>query len=175
MKRDDDNVENFNLHIPTICVMASSPTSVNERKLLTGNDLKRAEGESIVTDDDRSDMEDEFEVLEVTPDGGWGWIVTIASFFSNAIVDGVCYTFGLLYAELLDEFNAGRSKTALIGSLVVGTYLMIGSSHVHISQQNDRFVPRLTLTVANPTIFNSFPCRTRTLILTVPVSYSRLN
>jgi len=99
---------------------------VNEMERTTDNDLKRTDKDSAVVDDDRSNIKDEFEVVELTPDGGWGWVVTIASFFSNTIVDGVCYTFGLLYAELLDEFQAGRSKTALIGSLVVGTYLMIG-------------------------------------------------
>lgn len=61
------------------------------------------------------------------PDGGWGWVVVVASFFSNLIVDGVLYTFGVLYVELLVSFpEAGKAKIALIGSLLGGIYLIGG-------------------------------------------------
>jgi hypothetical protein len=62
------------------------------------------------------------------PDGGWGWAVMIASFFSNMIVDGVCYTFGIFFPELVDTFGASKSVTALVGALVPGTYLLVGKS-----------------------------------------------
>ena len=29
----------------------------------------------------------------IPPDGGWGWVIMIASFFCNVIVDGVCFRF----------------------------------------------------------------------------------
>jgi len=60
------------------------------------------------------------------PNGGWGWAVVAASFFSNFIVDGVLYTFGILLVELLDTFKASRTQTALVGSLLGGTYLIVG-------------------------------------------------
>jgi MFS transporter, MCT family, solute carrier family 16 (monocarboxylic acid transporters), member 14 len=68
---------------------------------------------------------DEFEP-PTPPDGGWGWAVMIASFFSNMIVDGVCYTFGIFFPELVDTFGASKSVTALVGALVPGTYLLVG-------------------------------------------------
>ena len=62
----------------------------------------------------------------MSPDGGWGWMVVAASFLSNLIVDGVLYTFGIFYVELLIKFEAGRGKTALVGCLLGGCYLMVG-------------------------------------------------
>lgn len=62
------------------------------------------------------------------PDGGWGWVVVIASFFCNLIVDGVCYTFGIFYGELLDYFQASKGQTALVGSMLPGMYLIVGKS-----------------------------------------------
>jgi hypothetical protein len=68
--------------------------------------------------------------LVVAPDGGWGWVVMIASFFSNLIVDGVCYTFGIFFTELVDYFGSTKSETALVGALVPGMYLIVGESFV---------------------------------------------
>ena len=63
------------------------------------------------------------------PDGGWGWVVVVASFVSNMIVDGILYTFGILYVELLIEFpDASKGQIALIGSLLGGFYLILGKS-----------------------------------------------
>jgi len=62
----------------------------------------------------------------VPPDGGWGWIVLLASFLSNVIVDGVCYTYSIFFNELLDYFGAGRGKTALVGALLPACYLLVG-------------------------------------------------
>lgn len=34
------------------------------------------------------------------PDGGFGWVVVAASFLANCVVDGICYSFGLLLPHL---------------------------------------------------------------------------
>lgn len=44
------------------------------------------------------------------PDGGWGWVVVFASFMINAIVDGVCYSFGIMLPEFSHHF--GNNYTA---------------------------------------------------------------
>ena len=59
-------------------------------------------------------------------DGGWGWVVVAASLLCNIIVDGVCFSFGVLYLELLDAFGESKGKTAWVGSLVPGMYLGMG-------------------------------------------------
>ena len=65
--------------------------------------------------------------LPVPPDGGWGWLVVFASMFVNIIVDGVCFSFGIMYVELLEYFGESRGKTAWIGSLIPGMYLGTGT------------------------------------------------
>ena len=51
------------------------------------------------------------------PDGGWGWMVVMASFFLQALSVGNTYSFGVIYVELLDYYNETESVTAWIGSL----------------------------------------------------------
>lgn len=60
------------------------------------------------------------------PDGGWGWMVVLASLILSMIADGVSFSFGLLYVEFLKEFNESKSKTAWIGSLFMAVPLMCG-------------------------------------------------
>ncbi|KYN45223.1 Monocarboxylate transporter 14 [Trachymyrmex septentrionalis] len=60
------------------------------------------------------------------PDGGWGWIVVLASLIISMVADGVSFSFGLLYIEFLHEFDASKSKTAWIGSLFMAVPLLSG-------------------------------------------------
>ena len=62
----------------------------------------------------------------VPPDGGWGWVIVGASFMCNAIVDGFIFSFGILLLPLIDEFGESKSKTAWIGSILSGFYLIAG-------------------------------------------------
>lgn len=60
------------------------------------------------------------------PDGGWGWAVVAASFIAHMIADGCSFSFGIMYAELLDYFNEGRAVTAWVNSLYVSFPLLAG-------------------------------------------------
>ncbi|KYN03989.1 Monocarboxylate transporter 14 [Cyphomyrmex costatus] len=60
------------------------------------------------------------------PDGGWGWVVVLASLVISMVADGVSFSFGLLYIEFLHEFGASKSKTAWIGSLFMAVPLLSG-------------------------------------------------
>ncbi|KAG5309786.1 MOT14 protein, partial [Acromyrmex insinuator] len=60
------------------------------------------------------------------PDGGWGWVVVLASLIISMIADGISFSFGLLYIEFLHEFGASKSKTAWIGSLFMAVPLLSG-------------------------------------------------
>ncbi|ESN94057.1 hypothetical protein HELRODRAFT_193822 [Helobdella robusta] len=61
------------------------------------------------------------------PDGGWGWVVMVASFFSNLLVDGILYTFGILYINLIHSFpEAHKATISMVGSLLGGVYLIVG-------------------------------------------------
>lgn len=76
----------------------------------------------------RSRLEEETEAPEVPipPDGGWGWVVCLASFMCNLILDGIAYTFGVLFNPLVEEFQSDRASVAWIGSLLCGMYMLSG-------------------------------------------------
>ncbi|KAI0236175.1 hypothetical protein LSAT2_013218, partial [Lamellibrachia satsuma] len=60
------------------------------------------------------------------PDGGYGWVIVLASFINHVIVDGISFTFGVFYIEFLKYFKEGKGRTALVGSLLCGVYLLTG-------------------------------------------------
>lgn len=40
----------------------------------------------------------------VPPDGGWGWVIVVASFMCNVLVDGIIFSGGLLLKHIQTEF-----------------------------------------------------------------------
>ncbi|KAK2182540.1 hypothetical protein NP493_350g02042 [Ridgeia piscesae] len=60
------------------------------------------------------------------PDGGWGWVICLAAFICNVATDGILFSFGVFYAELLLWFGESKGRTALVGSLLMGTHLLVG-------------------------------------------------
>ncbi|XP_028252803.1 monocarboxylate transporter 10 [Parambassis ranga] len=68
---------------------------------------------------------EEGEVEFVHPEGGWGWVVMLASMWCNGSVFGIQNAFGLLFLSLLQEFGSVddpdlRFRTAWVGSLSMG-------------------------------------------------------
>lgn len=64
--------------------------------------------------------------IPTPPDGGWGWVIVIASFISNVIVDGISYSFGVFLPEFVSYFGCSKAKAAWVGSLLCGCYLGVG-------------------------------------------------
>ncbi len=62
----------------------------------------------------------------VHKDGGYGWIIVLGAFIVSLIIDGVSLSFGIFYPELLTYFGQGQSKTAWAGSVLSGTYSLLG-------------------------------------------------
>nr|XP_042912380.1 monocarboxylate transporter 12-like [Parasteatoda tepidariorum] len=60
------------------------------------------------------------------PDGGWGWVIVFASFFCNVVVDGIAYSFGVFLIHFVDYYGTSKGKTAWVGSLLTGCYLLAG-------------------------------------------------
>lgn len=46
------------------------------------------------------------EVEFVHPEGGWGWVVMLASMWCNGSVFGIQNSFGLMFLSLLREFGS---------------------------------------------------------------------
>ncbi|XP_046338622.2 monocarboxylate transporter 14-like isoform X1 [Haliotis rufescens] len=59
-------------------------------------------------------------------DGGWGWICVGARFVAVFITFGIVYSFGVIYVELVDVFNATRAEVAWVGSVASGAMHMAG-------------------------------------------------
>ena len=61
------------------------------------------------------------------PDGGWGWMVMLASFVCIMVVDGISFSFQQIMTELSREFSdVSDYELAWIGSALPGTYLLVG-------------------------------------------------
>ncbi|XP_074599114.1 monocarboxylate transporter 1 [Brevipalpus obovatus] len=73
---------------------------------------------------------DESPVVTTTfpeaPDGGYGWVIVFSSFMIHFLADGVTYTFGIFYVELLKNFSAGKGITAWVPSMMTGMTYGIG-------------------------------------------------
>lgn len=86
------------------------------------------EKESFIKDSEQGD--DTSNNLETTvvvpPDGGWGWMVVIASFMCNLIVDGIIFSFGTFLDSIAAEYGVTKADVTLVGSLMSGFYLMVG-------------------------------------------------
>ncbi|XP_064638937.1 monocarboxylate transporter 12-like [Lineus longissimus] len=61
------------------------------------------------------------------PDGGWGWVVVFACFMVRVFLYGMTSTSGIIYIILLDDFEAGKAKTAIVGSLITASGFFIGT------------------------------------------------
>ncbi|GAB6027761.1 hypothetical protein CHUAL_001998 [Chamberlinius hualienensis] len=90
-------------------------------------------GTAVASDDDEGEEPEEDEKLNdeqipavVPPDGGWGWVIVFVGFMSGVIVDGIIFSFGVLFSAILVAFEDSKSRTAWIGSTMAGMYLTIG-------------------------------------------------
>ncbi|XP_072018823.1 monocarboxylate transporter 10-like [Amphiura filiformis] len=60
------------------------------------------------------------------PDGGWGWVVCLASCWTNGTIFGVINSFGVLFVVMLDQLEGATSfKTAWVGSVCAGLTFML--------------------------------------------------
>ncbi|XP_035898802.1 uncharacterized protein LOC118506152 [Anopheles stephensi] len=68
--------------------------------------------------------EDDYEL--VPPDGGWGWLVLAGSMLVNILVPGTIKSFGVLFVEFLEAFQASPSTAAWIPALCYFLYSSLG-------------------------------------------------
>ncbi len=65
-------------------------------------------------------------VIERRIDGAWAGVVTGAAFVLLFLAYGGAYTFGVFFPALSEAFDADRAETALVFSIVGGTYSSLG-------------------------------------------------
>lgn len=64
--------------------------------------------------------------MVIAPDGGYGWLVVLASFTSNCLVDGVGFSYSIYMEVLQKVLNVSLTQISLIPSIMMGLYLMCG-------------------------------------------------
>jgi hypothetical protein len=102
-------------HITLLC-------SIDLSQFFVNTDFRK----QIIGPDDEEIPSDE---ILVPPDGGWGWMIVLASFLSNMIVDGIVFSFGILLTPI-HEASKGTipiSSIAWVGSLATGFYFLAGN------------------------------------------------
>ncbi|KYN27412.1 PREDICTED: uncharacterized protein LOC108757515 [Trachymyrmex cornetzi] len=62
----------------------------------------------------------------VPPDGGWGWLILLAAVMVNLLIPGTIKSFGVLFVEFLDVFDASPAAAAWIPSLCYFLYSSLG-------------------------------------------------
>lgn len=62
----------------------------------------------------------------IPPDGGYGWIVVLASFLCQFLTDGSMYTFGIFLEEISIALNCAQTQITLSSSIQNGCYNMSG-------------------------------------------------
>ena len=64
--------------------------------------------------------------LYAPPDGGWGWVVIIASFLCNLVLDGIAYVFGIFLVPMMTDYRVSEGPIATVGSILAGTIQLTG-------------------------------------------------
>ncbi|CAH1244581.1 SLC16A12 [Branchiostoma lanceolatum] len=62
--------------------------------------------------------------VDKPPDGGWGWVVVISTFFINTMVIGNMKSFGVFYTEFREVFQESAGVTSFISSILGAAVLM---------------------------------------------------
>lgn len=57
-------------------------------------------------------------------DGGYAWVIVVAAFFVNFLVDGSINSFGKLLTGISNDLDVEQYKVAIVGSLYNGMYYM---------------------------------------------------
>ena len=58
------------------------------------------------------------------PDGGFGWVVMVASFLNILLMASSVLTYAILFVEFIDVFNANYTQLAMLGNLQLGFSFM---------------------------------------------------
>uniref|UniRef100_A0A915PUE6 Major facilitator superfamily (MFS) profile domain-containing protein n=1 Tax=Setaria digitata TaxID=48799 RepID=A0A915PUE6_9BILA len=94
---------------------------------MQGNVKECSAGNEILIKNGSSKLPSKTSLSFIPPDGGYGWIIVLASFFANTIVDGVIYSIGEALVGIWEEdFETTAMQASIVPSLLAGFYLLAG-------------------------------------------------
>ncbi|KAK6998448.1 hypothetical protein BgiMline_007911 [Biomphalaria glabrata] len=67
-------------------------------------------------------------------DGGYGWVIVLASFFNAFVIDGIGSSFGLLLPYMKDKYGASDFLMSFANSLFMA-FLIMGTVSVHLTNK----------------------------------------
>jgi len=91
---------------------------------IDGRDAATRDGRQCEDEENSEDC----KVVYVVPDGGWGWMVLLGSIVVNILIPGTVKSFGVLFVEFLEVFNASPSAAAWIPALSYWLYSSMGET-----------------------------------------------
>ncbi|VDK68092.1 unnamed protein product [Onchocerca ochengi] len=62
----------------------------------------------------------------VAPDGGYGWVIVLASFLIHFICDGISFSFGIMFTEIQEYYNVTKTMSGIVGSIFLSIPLLSG-------------------------------------------------
>lgn len=70
-------------------------------------------------------------VYSEAPDGGWGWVISVAFFIVETFTYGIIKSFGIFLQDMKEEFGETNSRVSWIVSICVFTMTFNGRSRFH--------------------------------------------
>ena len=87
--------------------------------------MSEPESVAIIRSEERDqEPEDDDRDLEEVEETWYGWLVVVASFLCNMVIDGMGYSFGVMLQPLMHEFHVGAGEVSFVGSILNGVYLL---------------------------------------------------
>ncbi|KAL8608640.1 hypothetical protein ACOMHN_002869 [Nucella lapillus] len=142
IKKDDENIN-----------MNDESTKKDDEKIKKDDESTKKDDEHTKNDDENTKKDDENtknddvntetgDVNQKTgddgvyaPDGGWGWMVTLAGFLVAFITDGIVTSFGLMLPDLLDTFGSSLALTSLPPGIMVASFLISSPMTAYLVQR----------------------------------------
>jgi len=68
------------------------------------------------------------KIVEAPPNGGWAWVVMLASFVVNGISWGITKTLGVYFVEIKNEFEVTNTAVSWLINILLSLAMLSGTA-----------------------------------------------